>query len=183
MAGWTIGAVEVKDEDVSTKTTTFPSGGIGKQTGAAIFLTNSSIAKDGGFLLQPIVQAFSDLRRIEILYFVQKQPNFIGLRSFDSRSLAVNMVKDGGPYRYEVDIKEQGVPLPNLPLIQPAVAVSPSSTATEGASAHVNSTADYAFVLLVAASCSLVVLAALLLLGRYRAAQINERNSRRAHRL
>jgi hypothetical protein len=183
IAGWPVSSVDVKDEEISTRAAGIPTVGLGKQTGATVLLSNVTLMKDGGFLLQPLVQAFSDLRRIEVLYFVQQQRNFNGLKDFDSKVLAVKLVKDGGPYRYAIDIKEQGVPLPNLPLTQPVVASGASPADVSGVKTAATNTADFAFVLLVAAGCSLVVLAALLILGRYRSAQINGSNSRRAHRL
>jgi hypothetical protein len=182
IAGWTLGTVEVKDEEISTRSMDARSQRLGKQTGATMFLPRASLARDGGFVLQPFVQAFSDLRRIEVLYFIQKQPKFLGLREFSSRPLDVKLLSDGGPYRYAIDIKEQGVPLPNLPLVQPSNSNASQMSGGAVRGPDESGPKDIAFVVTVAAACGLVVLAALLVLSRYRSARPASAGTRRINR-
>ncbi len=164
-AGWSGGTVEIKDESIKTNA----QKDVGRQTEATILYRGAAAIREGGFILQPFVQAFSDLRRIELLFFVQGQPGFVGLRYFDDPALSVHLTRDGGPYQYLVVFKDRTKPIPVLPHTQ---AVEQPVKATPAAAAQpAKQPISMAFVVAVAAGCGLVVLGALLLLGSMRAKQ------------
>ncbi len=156
-AGWTLTSLDIKNEQVRTNPRFGGPKGLGTQTDATATMTNAPQAMNGGFLLQPYLDAFSDLKRIEILYMVPPDRGFQGLREFDSPSLSVRLITAGGPYRYVADIKDHSGALPKVPLIQPQPRAETPVAATRSRSTGFDTSA-MALVLAIAAGGGLVVL-------------------------
>lgn len=120
--GWSVENIQIQDEAVRLGGKLSGYGKPIKETGATVFLQNAPQARDGGFLLQPYLNAFADLDRIEILYMTPPYSDFQGLRSFESPALSVRLIRAGGPYHYIAEIRNHTSPLPILPLTQAAEA-------------------------------------------------------------
>jgi hypothetical protein len=136
LGGWKMTTPEVADVDMKTSTQYGPSVNLGPQTGATAIISGAPLAKDGGFRLQPFVEAFHGMRSFRLLFWVAAQPGFQGLRSFDSPAVAVDLLQDGGPYRYSVVNHTQEGAVPLLPLTQARLAAEPNSAAKSPASTN-----------------------------------------------
>ncbi len=163
-AGWAPTAVEVRDLSVRSD----PGGksrSVTRQTDVTAILLNGLPVSDGAFVLQPFVDALGSLNRVEVLFVVPPDPGFRGLRSFDDPSLSVRLLREGGPYRYLIEIKQHGKPLPRLPLLQaPAAASQPGPASASPRAA----TGSFALVVAIAAGAGFVVLVGLLAWSRRR---------------
>ncbi|MGC8667001.1 MAG: hypothetical protein ACP5VE_02640 [Chthonomonadales bacterium] len=124
-AGWSVASVEINDEAVRPAGKSAAYGRPTLETGATVVFRNAAQARDGGFLLQPYLDAWADLRRIEILYMTPAFADFRGLRDFDSPALSVHLLRAGGPYHYLAEIRDHTHPLPILPLTQVVEAPRP----------------------------------------------------------
>jgi hypothetical protein len=178
--GWAAGPVEISDQNIKTSPTFGNVKTVGQQTDATTTFRNAVAAKQGGFILQPFVQAFSDLRRIQLMFFMPKQQGFVGLRDFDSPGLTVHLLRDGGPYLYGIDIKDRAA-LPVLPHTQPTAAPVASGPPV-AAKPRVQAGTSMAFVIVLAAACGLIVLGALIAFSSLRARQEARPRSRTASR-
>src|SRR2546421_2763843 len=116
--GWALESLKVTDEEIKTDPQLGSSKSLGFQTGATAIMAHAPQVRDGGFILQPYLQAFSDLGRFEVLYFIPKDSAFRGLREFNGNGVHVALVRDGGPYRYLVEISGHPATIPTLPLTQ-----------------------------------------------------------------
>jgi len=180
-AGWKIASLEVKDQDVKTSPQYGASRPLGKQTGALALLTNAPQMRQGGFHLQPYVDAFSDLQRLDLLFLVPAIRTFEGLREFESPALSVKLIQEGGPYRYQIAIRDHTGALPALPLKQPPP--PPPPAAQQSRSAEQTDGSPLALAVAIAAASGLSVLILWLLLARLRVQQSPRVDSRRAERL
>jgi hypothetical protein len=152
-----------------------------------IRLNGSPIMRGGGFVLQPFLETFRDLEDYDILYFVQPQPGFAGLREYECAALSVRLVADGGaestsgnrqhffrPYRYVVQNHDHTGAVPVIPLTQPASdsarASDRASTGSLGSGASMAGSGSHNVVywpiVLLAAGSGLFVYGALRVLAR-----------------
>lgn len=177
--GWQVVSQNIKDQDLATNPAFGTARKLGTQTGATLLLRNAIQYRQGAFILQPYLAAFSDLNRIDLWFMMARQQGFTGLRHYESSSLSVNLVQEGAPYRYRITIHDRTGGVPTLPYKQPpAVAtVPPASTSTPSEPSLV---ASFAAAVAIAAAIGLLVLVALLLRARMRAAETNRVDSRRA---
>jgi hypothetical protein len=164
IAGWRLAGLQVRDEEGKAPDGAGRSRSLGKQTDATALLAEAPQVQDGAFLLQPYVAAFSDMRRFEVLFLAPADPAFQGLREFISPALEVRLVRAGGPYRYQVWMKDHSLSLPALPLIQPR-AIQQARTAPEPAARPLG---GLLVLLGVAATAGLAVFALLMLRARHR---------------
>lgn len=159
--GWTYTKPLMREDSMSTDPIAGPSVSLGKQTTASTHLSGPLLMKQAGFLLQPFVQSFRDLDRVEIWYFVRKWPEFQGLRSFSDGQVAIRLLRDHGPYRYEVVNLNHTAFTANLPLTQSIE--STTSSLQEKQPRQSDALATYRFrrmagiVLFVSAMCGLAV--------------------------
>ena len=176
LLGGRISSVEIRDEDARSIDKS-----LGKQTGADAIMTNAFQVKQGGFVLQPYIEAFSDVNRLEILYWTAPFKGFSGIREFDNPSIHVRLLRAGGPYHYEVQIRDHTRPLPLLPIVQPAVPGTVQAQRPAPASSGSN-WSGILFVVAVAAGSGLAVLLALLTWSRLKDRSPVHAHSRRASR-
>lgn len=188
--GWNVSALDVADVNMETSRQFWPPSHLGVQTGATAIISGAPLASKGGFFLQPFVEAFRDLKSYKILYWVAPQAGFQGLRSFDSPSVAVDLLQDGGPYRYSVVNHNHEGPVPRLPLTQADHnAMTNGPPAAVGTGNHLWPTV--APVLAIAVGSGLAVFFMLRLLARTRNRRRNDavpgrttsRDSHRASRI
>jgi hypothetical protein len=166
--GWSHSAPEINEEEMFTPSETGKPQSLGKSTGVTTLLSGAPQIKGAGFYLQPYIQAFKDLKQFELLFNMQEDKRFQGLRSFDNPVVSINLVRNGGPYRYHVVVHDHSAPLPTLPITQaaqkdpvpPVAAVKPT-----------HPMAGFGVVLVIAAASGLIVLLVLRLLSLQRASK------------
>ena len=176
--GWKLGIVEIRDETVPADFRD-PSK-TAKQTGASSTIAGSPLKKDGGFRLQPFVEAFADYSKLEVLFIENADPSFAGLSSFQSGAVTVDLIKPGAPYRYMIRIDKTAGPIPTLPMIQPAA--PPQQSAAPRTVPEASRSGSMAFVLLVSAASGLAVFFGLLLVTHLRSRRSVQRHFRRPSR-
>lgn len=181
-AGWTVASLEVKDEVVLTAPQFGPSRPMGKQTGALATLDRAVQVQQRAFRLQPYVEAFSDLQRVDLLFFMAPIPAFQGLRDYQSAGLSVKLVRDGGPYHYRIDIRDRSGALPTLPLTQPPAPTAPTEP-MRASESPADDRPSFALVVAIAAASGLSVLLLWFLLTRARTWPSPRAHPRRASRL
>lgn len=118
LGGWKLSTPEISDVDMRTSPQFGSTAALGIQTGATALISGAPLAANGGFILQPYIEAFRNLSTYKLLYWVGPQSGFQGLRSFDSPAVAVELTQEGGPYRYTVTNHTHQGPVPQLPLTQ-----------------------------------------------------------------
>ena len=175
--GWKLGAVEIRDETVPNFGT---AGASAHQTGASTTITGAPFMSDGGYRLQPFVEAFADYGRVELLFIENEDPAYTGLKSFTSPPLKVDLIKAGSPYRFVIQIDKSAGPLPKLPLTQPAVSPSPPAPKEPVRTRPAGN--SMAYVLLVSAASGLAVFFILLLLSHLRSRRTLQSRTRRVTR-
>ncbi len=177
--GWSVASLEIQDEAVRMRGGSAAYGRPLKETGATVVFRNAPQARDGGFLLQPYLDAFADLSRIEILYMTPPFPDFRGLRDFSSPALSVRLLRAGGPYHYVAEIRDHASPLPILPITQPLQ--DSTSPRNRGSSSKI--TAEIALVFAIASAAGLAVLLGFFLRQRLKVRRkaIGRRQVSRSH--
>jgi hypothetical protein len=164
-AGWKLGAVSVKDEELFAPTDTGGRQSMGRQTGIEARARGLSLLQGRAFKLQPFVEAFQSMRRVDVLFLTAEIAGFTGLRSFENAALSVNLLKDGGPYRYRIDIRDHTGALPTLPIDQPAQPAQP--IAPVAGSTDESGALSLGTILMIAAGAGLLSFGALRLLTAY----------------
>ncbi len=175
LGGWSMNSASVRDEDVRTS----DGRSLGKQTEVTATLWNGLPLQNGAFRLQPFVDALSDKNRIELLFFAPPDASFRGIRDYESSAVSVQLLRAGGPYRYLIQVKQHGKPLPALPMTQsaaPAQSGEPEPTMPARSSAGAMGK-----VLAAAAAAALLVLGGWVLWDRWHARPA-ERTARRLTR-
>jgi hypothetical protein len=167
-AGWQVGSLKIKDQNLETSPLYGPAVKLGRQTDASFVLTNAPQMRGGGFLLQPYVEAFRDLNRFEILYWIKQDPSFQELRAYESPALSVNLIHEGSPYRYIVEVRDHAGALPTLPLTQARPVTA--QTGPDHHDAASPGPALFAPVLMLAAAAGLLMLVTMFIRLRLRAA-------------
>ncbi|NLH98308.1 MAG: hypothetical protein GX446_02320 [Chthonomonadales bacterium] len=90
-----------------------------KQTGVECTLYGARLVLDSALPLQPFLEAFGDTGAFEVLFLVQRQPGFRGLRRFESEGVTVLLTQDGSPYRYRFTVEPDKAAGVSLPLYAP----------------------------------------------------------------
>jgi hypothetical protein len=178
---WTLQSIQVKDEKIVSHPDFGPQKVLGTQTGAGAHIPEGAYSRNGGFILQPFIETFSDLKRFEVFFFVPPIKGFQGLREFDSPSVFIKLIREGGPYRYYVEMRNPGARIPAIPLTQVVSnqAVPPVQDRRPAAPAP----ADFAPVVVLAAASALGVFFLLMLRAKYRAAQVGKAREAPASRV
>ncbi len=176
----TLRSVQIKDEIILSHPDFGPQKQLGVQTGASALVSAGSYLRNGGFVLQPYVETFRDLKRFEVFFFVPAVSGFQGLREFDSPAVYVKLIREGGPYRYYVEIRNPGATVPPIPLTQAITTQAPPAPVPQQKS---NPVADFAPVVMLAAGAALLVFFGLLLRARMRAPQLREASETPASRI
>ncbi len=130
LSGWKLSSSEIKDVRMKTSDRYGPPMDLGVQTGVSSIISGAPLTAKGGFVLQPFVDTFRDLKSYKILYWMSRQRDFQGLRAFGSAAISIDLIQDGGPYRYSVENHNHQGLAPRLPLTQPYNAGNPDSAAT-----------------------------------------------------
>jgi hypothetical protein len=115
---WKMSTPEISDVEMKSSPQFGPVESLGTQTGATVTISGAPLAQNGGFILQPFVEAFHGLRSFKLLYWVAAQPGFQGLRRFESPELSIELIQEGNPYRYSITNHTRQGALPKLPLTQ-----------------------------------------------------------------
>jgi hypothetical protein len=179
--GWTPKSVQVKDEEIVSHPDYGPQKVLGRQTGLSAFVPRGAYTRNGGFVLQPYIEAFRDLKRFEVFFFVPPVQGFQGLREFDSPAVYVKLIREGGPYRYYVEVRTPGARIPSIPLTQ-AVVAPPAPPALNHPPAAPGP-ADFAPVVITAAAAALLVFFALMLRARLRSSRPEQAQESPASRI
>jgi hypothetical protein len=161
LAGWKLGQIDIKDQELFGYKPSGERYSLGKQTGIEANATHVELTYGAAFRLQPFVEAYQDLSRLDLFFYTGGLASFSGLRSFDHPSVRVALVQDGGPYRYRVDIKKHSGTLPQLPLNEPPPVVQPYAPVQGTTHARALS---YGPVVIISACAGLAAFAALRLL-------------------
>jgi hypothetical protein len=133
LLGWKISAPVVKDQEFFGVGAGGERKSLGKQTGVEANATGvSNLTFGAAFRLQPFVEAYRDLSRLDLFFMTGGLASFNGLRAFSHPALAVTLVQDGGPYRYHVDIRDHRSALPKLPLNEPPATALQPGAAVQG---------------------------------------------------
>jgi hypothetical protein len=166
--GWSYSTPEINEEEMFAPSDSGKPQSLGKSTGVTTILSNAPQIKGAGFNLQPYIQAFKDLNQFEILFNMQEDKRFQGLKEFDNPVVSITLVRSGGPYRYHVVIRDHSAPLPKLPITQASPQVS--SIQASPVRTHPSGSA-FGLVIVIAAASGLLVLLTLRLLSLQRASK------------
>jgi hypothetical protein len=176
ISGWTIKAVSVTDQTIETGGAPGVGGRrtVGKQTEITASLSPAPQFAGNAFVLQPYLEAFSDLGRIELLYVFPRDSRFVGIRELDNPDLSLRLINPGGPYRYVVDFKRHGGKIANLPLTQPVagsnnIAASNRPAATPPAERTDHTARTLLLIFGIATISGILAYAFLRIWGRHRA--------------
>lgn len=174
LGGWSLSGIDVSDVDMKTQSGPDfgPFASLGVQTGASGSISGAPLASQGGFLLQPFVEAFRGLKSYKLIYWVAPQNGFQGLRSFDSPEVSIDLIQEGGPYRYSIVNHTHQGPVPRIPLTQARVAAGPA----QGTPTPARSSSPWAAVGPVLAISVGTGLAVFLALRLYTRARTQSRN-------
>jgi hypothetical protein len=112
--GWRLLSMDIRDDVITSQSGYRPM----KQTSASLILNDAILKKEGGYWLQPFVNAFADLNVFEVIYMDKEDASFQGLRDFTNPSLKIKLIQAGSPYRYKVYILNHSKPIPVLPFTQ-----------------------------------------------------------------
>jgi len=135
--GWTLSTPQIADEDMKSSPRYGAVENLGTQTGASVTMSGAPLYTDGGFRLQPFIDALRDMKSYKLVFWVPSQKGFQGLRHFDSPAVTIDIVQDGNPYRYSVENHTHQGAVPRIPLTQAAASVSGSvATPTPPAGGH-----------------------------------------------
>lgn len=130
LQGWKLSAANVNDQEMFGTSVDGKRISLGKQTGVEATAKGvTNLTSGSAYRLQPLIEAYKNLNRIDILFVNSSPANFTGLRSFDHPALAVTLMQEKGSYRYRVDIRDHSAPLPQLPLNEPPPLASVSQPA------------------------------------------------------
>lgn len=162
--GWTVRGLVIQDRDIETSPAFGPPKKLGRQTSASFTAAGSPVRRSGAYRLQPFAEALAGLRRTKLVFMEGPDPNFRGLRRFESPEMAVLLEQDGAPYRYRIE--HRGGPVPTLPVFEPEPPPAPKAPLPTRAEGRAMDARRIALVLLAASASGLIVLVALLLWGR-----------------
>jgi hypothetical protein len=174
--GWNYSKPSIRENQMSTDGLHGPTISLGRQTTASTRLSGPLLMQQRGFLLQPFVQSLRDLDRVEIWYFVGKWPEFQGLRNYADGQVSIRLLRDHGPYRYDVVNLDHTAFTAHLPLTQSID--SSTSSLQEKKPRESTALATYNFrkmvglVLFVSAMCGLVVYLVIRRLTRQKPRQV-----------
>ena len=146
-AGWKIYDLQIKDTNVPLRTNIKPV----RLTDAVMLIGPTQIYQNGAFKLQPLLFAFADFNRFEVMFMVTLDPGFNGLYAYDTSVLKVTLTQPGGPYRYLFEVKDHKASIPVLPVTQPRANLK------AGVNTHLW-ISQFAPVVIVAASFGLLIL-------------------------
>jgi len=177
--GWQIISQNIQNQDLTTSPAFGNVKRLGTQTGATILFRHAIPYQQGVFRLQPYVDTFSDLNHIELWFMMGRQPDFTGLRHYESTSLSVHLLQEGAPYRYRIRIRDRTGGTPILPTHQPPVTTT-TPPARANTTSEPNMVASLAAVVFIAAAIGFVVLITLLFRARAHTVQPNNAKPRRA---
>ncbi len=130
LAGGRISSLTVKRVDVSDARKRSPDHPV--QTSLEMMLEGGSLLSGTGINLQPVVAGLRGLRSLEFLLMVPPIPGFDGLRRYDSDGVHIELIHEGNPYRYTIDIKPGAHPVPVIPAhapVEPTPRASPQQQA------------------------------------------------------
>ncbi len=76
----------------------------------------------------PYVRAFQAMRNVELVFIIPDLNPYRGVERYDTPALSVNMIRNEGVYRYEVEIRDHKATVPWLASTVPAPSAPPAST-------------------------------------------------------
>lgn len=165
LAGWKLGQLKMKDQELFDRSAEGERRSLGRQTGIQAEASGVSLLNGAAFRLQPFVEAYRDLKSIDLMFLTGGLADFSGLRFFDDPALRVTLIREGGPYRYSFEIRDSSKSLPKLPLNQPTV---PSQPAPLVQGSKESRSMEFGPVLVIAACAGIASFSALRLLSIYR---------------
>jgi len=157
---WDLSGLNIKDVD--PRTGEAPRGNNAAQTEATAWLVGGPIYTDGAFWLQPLVEAFAGFGRLDLLFMVPADSTFRGLRHFAADGFRLDLIQEGGPYRYSIEAG--GASIPKLPLHE----TRDQTAAGQELQAPQRRVNPYALVLLAASLAAVATFAVLFAWGRAR---------------
>jgi hypothetical protein len=93
-------------------------------TSVAFAATNAIPPQTGGLPVEPLIIALKRLKSLELVFVMQPDFKFHGLRDYDDRYVRIRLRNSGQTYSYNVDIKRDDFTKLGLPVIvEPEAAV------------------------------------------------------------
>ena len=104
----------IRNERATTASASIPGA---KPTTSLSFQTPRIVNADSGLLpIEPFITALKRFKSMEIVYLVNQQFKFHGLKNFSNEYVNIRLKQSGGSYRYRIDIKDNKFERLGLPL-------------------------------------------------------------------
>jgi len=148
-AGGKTGAnIEITNESIDAKDLKhFPI-----TTGVNFTLQDAPLVVDSAPNLLPFLTAFQSWDHIEVIFAIPDLSPYKGVENYEIPDLTVQLLKDPGVYRYDIDIREHNRALSALPVITPSINPTPAAIASAP-----RQTAPWSIVLLLFVALTLAV--------------------------
>lgn len=109
-AGWKLtGAITITDESADPTRPQVPI-----TTAARLIVSSAPQVIGNAPLVTPYVRAFQSCHYLELVFLLPVLTPYQGITQYETAALSVNLIKDEGVYRYEVEIRDHTAIVPRL---------------------------------------------------------------------